>query len=61
MSEGNMSIYEGVEVVGGAGEGEVLHADIGLSFWGGVDPLDGRVIDHTHPLYNQHIGGKVRI
>ena len=27
------------ELVGGYAEGEVLHADVGLSFWGGVNPL----------------------
>lgn len=42
---------KGQELVGGAAEGEILHTDVGLSFWGGVDPLDGTVIDHTHPLY----------
>ena len=31
---------EGQELVGGA-EGELLYTDVGLSFWGGVDPLDG--------------------
>jgi predicted aconitase with swiveling domain len=41
---------KGQELVGGAAEGEILHTDVGLSFWGGVDPLDGTVIDHTHPL-----------
>ena len=50
---------EGQELVGGAAEGELLYTDVGLSFWGGVDPLDGVVIDHTHPLYGQCISGKV--
>jgi hypothetical protein len=39
--------------------GEVLHADVGLSFWGGVDPLTGAVIDRTHPLFGQCVAGKV--
>ena len=39
--------------------GEVLYADVGLSFWGGVDPLTGIVIDRTHPLFGQCIAGKV--
>jgi predicted aconitase with swiveling domain len=47
------------ELVGGCGEGEVMHADIGLSFWGGVCPILGTVIDHTHPLHKQCITGKV--
>jgi len=39
--------------------GEVLYADVGLSFWGGVDPLTGMVIDRTHPLFGQCVAGKV--
>jgi len=26
-----------------------LAFDVGLSFWGGVDSTDGRIIDHSHP------------
>ena len=47
------------ELVGGCARGEVIHADIGLSFWGGIDPIDGTVIDHTHPLYGECITNKV--
>lgn len=36
-------------LVDGAAQGELLHADTGLSFWGGVDPATGRVIDRHHP------------
>ena len=54
-----MQRIDATELVGGVGEGELLWADIGLSFWGGVDPLDSNVIDHTHPLHNQKIAGKV--
>ena len=38
---------------------EVLHSDTPLSFWGGVDPLSGEVIDHTHPLRGQSVTGKI--
>lgn len=30
--------------------GETLYSDVGLSFWGGIDPFNGNVIDKTHPL-----------
>lgn len=55
------TLLTGTELVGGVGEGELLWADIGLSFWGGVNPLDSTVIDHTHPLYKQKMAGKVCI
>ena len=47
------------ELIGGVARGELLYATVGLSFWGGVDPLLGSVIDHTHPLHQQCISGKI--
>ncbi len=39
----------------------VLATDEGLSFWGGVDPLTGLVIDVHHPLCGHSIAGKVLV
>ena len=50
---------EAAELVGGSASGRLVHADVGLSFWGGVDPLTGIVIDHTHPLHKQSVADKV--
>jgi predicted aconitase/predicted aconitase with swiveling domain len=33
----------------------MLVTDTSISFWGGIDPLTGIVIDRLHPLYNQCI------
>ena len=30
---------------------ELLHSNTGLSFWGGIDPRTGLIVDHTHDLY----------
>lgn len=46
-------------LVDGAAQGELLHADTGLSFWGGVDAATGRVIDSHHPLHGQSLAGRV--
>lgn len=46
-------------LVTGSGQGPLLHADVGLSFWGGVDPLSGKVIDRHHPLSGQSVSGRV--
>mmetsp|Transcript_2973 Transcript_2973/g.5306 ORF Transcript_2973/g.5306 Transcript_2973/m.5306 type:complete len:624 (+) Transcript_2973:161-2032(+) len=35
--------------------GKVLYSDVGISFWGGIDPLNGNVIDQTHPLHGKCI------
>ncbi|WP_339548437.1 cis-3-hydroxy-L-proline dehydratase [Pseudomonas sp. RA_35y_Pfl2_P32] len=49
----------GRSLVSGAAEGALLFADVGLSFWGGVDPYSGEVIDRHHPLSGQHLAGRV--
>ena len=40
-----------VAILAGEAEGPVLFSDEPLSFWGGVSPDDGRVIDVHHPLH----------
>ncbi|MFJ3466460.1 aconitase X [Pseudomonas sp. NPDC090201] len=46
-------------LVAGSAQGSLLYADIGLSFWGGVEPFTGEVIDRHHPLSGQIITGCV--
>jgi predicted aconitase/predicted aconitase with swiveling domain len=49
----------GRSLVAGAAQGALLFADAGLSFWGGVDPYSGEVIDRHHPLSGEHLAGRV--
>jgi len=49
----------GVPLVDGRAEGEVLFADLPLSFWGGVDPRTGIVIDRHHPLRGECVTGRI--
>ena len=49
----------GRSLVAGAAQGALLFADVGLSFWGGVDPFTGEVIDRHHPLSGEHLAGRV--
>ncbi len=49
----------GRSLVLGAAQGPLLFADVGLSFWGGVDPFSGEVIDRHHPLSGEHLAGRV--
>lgn len=49
----------GKALIAGRASGPVLHADIGLSFMGGVDAASGRIIDVHHPLCGQSVAGKV--
>ena len=48
-------------ILAGAARGQVLATDEGLSFWGGVDPLSGLVIDVHHPLCGQSLAGMVLV
>jgi hypothetical protein len=46
-------------IVPGTAEGPVVAMHEGLSFWGGVDPTDGRVIDVHHPAHGASLAGAV--
>ncbi|OQE18342.1 hypothetical protein PENSTE_c018G02237 [Penicillium steckii] len=47
------------ELIPGNTEGNLLSSDVPLSFWGGVDPETGIVIDSHHPLVGQSVAGKI--
>lgn len=51
----------GQAIISGWASGPVLACEEGLSFWGGVDPLTGIVIDAHHPLCGQSISGRVLV
>ena len=51
----------GQSIIAGCAIGTVLACEDGLSFWGGVDPLTGIVIDVHHPLCGQSLAGKVLV
>lgn len=46
-------------VVLGNAEGQIISTDMPISFWGGVDPESGLIIDPRHDLFNQSVSGKV--
>ncbi len=54
-----MNIRTAKILVPGAGEGRALHLEADISFWGAVDPLDGRIIDRRHPQFGQLIAGRI--
>ena len=49
----------GRSLVDGAAVAPLLYAEVGLSFWGGVDPFSGEVIDRHHPLSGECLAGRV--
>jgi hypothetical protein len=46
-------------LVAGQGSGELLDLVAPLSFWGGVDPATGRIVDGHHPLVGESVSGRV--
>jgi predicted aconitase with swiveling domain len=54
-------VAEARTLVAGSAEGEVLVLDEPLSFWGGVDPATGRVIEPRHPQAGAELAGRVLV
>jgi uncharacterized protein len=52
---------EGRTLAAGEARGPVLVLDEPLSFWGGVDPETGRVIDVHHPQRGVRVTGRVLV
>ena len=48
-------------LVGGQGEGEALVLPEPLSFWGGLDPETGDIIDQRHPSLGENVAGRVLV
>jgi hypothetical protein len=48
-------------LVAGSAEGDALVLDEPLSFWGGVDPATGAVVDPHHPQRGERVGGRVLV
>ncbi len=48
-------VLRGDAIVRGAAFGNLIACDEPLSFWGGVDPSTGKVIDRFHPLSGRYL------
>lgn len=52
-------MLQGRAICPGQGTGEVLLTHMGISFFGGVDPETGIVVERGHELAGQSVAGKV--
>ncbi len=54
-------ILTGRKISPGAASGEALTTTMGISFYGGVDPETGRVVEKGHELEGQSVAGRVLV
>lgn len=52
---------EGRTLVAGEAAGPVLVLDEPLSFWGGMDPATGAIVDRHHPQVGEVLTGRVLV
>lgn len=52
-------ILRGRKVVGGSAKGEALVSSDPVSFYGGVDPETGSIIEQGHAAFGKRVSGKV--
>lgn len=50
---------QGRSLVDGTASGELLVSDTSLSFWGGIKPETGIIVDQHHPLRGECITGRI--
>jgi uncharacterized protein len=53
------SRFEAVTLVPGAAAGSPLRLDEPLSFWGGLDSAQGKIIDRRHPQWSANVTGRI--
>ena len=54
-------LIKGRKIYQGRAQGEALVTSMGISFFGGVDPETGVVVEKDHQLEGQSISGKVLV
>ena len=61
MSQGTKRQLDGRVIYAGTAQGEALVTSQGISFFGGVDPETGVVVERGHELEGQSIAGRVLV
>ena len=51
--------FDAVTLVLGAASGPILRLDEPLSFWGGLEPATGTIIDRLHPQRGACVAGRI--
>lgn len=53
------SIMQGTTLIAGDAHGDVVYTAEPLSFWGGYNAREGKIIDTHHELCGTHVAGKI--
>jgi predicted aconitase with swiveling domain len=53
--------WKGRKIYAGVAEGKIIASQMGISFFGGVDPESGVVVERGHDLEGQSVSGKVLV
>ncbi|MCY4008988.1 MAG: DUF126 domain-containing protein [Chloroflexi bacterium] len=53
------SSFQAQVILPGAAAGQLLVLSEALSFWGGVDPRSGDIIDERHPQRGRNVAGRI--
>jgi uncharacterized protein len=61
MINGSNNQLKGRKIYGGKTQGEALVTRMGISFFGGVDPETGLVVEKGHELEGQSVAGKILV
>ena len=56
-----MIVLKGRKIFGGKTEGEAMVSQESISFYGGVDPDTGKIVEKGHPLEGRSIAQKVLV
>jgi predicted aconitase with swiveling domain len=56
-----MTQIAGTPLVAGSARGRAITTDEPISFWGGLDPGTGEIIDRRHPLSGRVVTGSVLV
>ena len=52
---------EATRLVEGSASGDALVLDEPLSFWGGLDPVTGEIVEVNHPQRGQRVTGRILV
>ncbi|MFH1587645.1 MAG: DUF126 domain-containing protein [Candidatus Diapherotrites archaeon] len=52
---------KGRKIFAGIAKGEAIVSSDGISFYGGVDPENGNVVEKGHPLEGKSVAGKILV